>query len=114
MSGDIELDPDKLVNVMNVSLLIRDVYTGVNSIPFQLWLDNQSGMASLTSVFKRLNLAVSGLYSAFFGQTLAQSRLNVVASYDQSNELFKVGLRFLMPGIFPAARSWLMTHVRLS
>jgi hypothetical protein len=62
-------------------------------------------MASLTSVFKRLNLAVSGLYNAFFGQTLAQSRLNAIESYDLSNELFKVLCFFLVSGIFPAVWS---------
>jgi len=74
MIGNIELDSDKLTNVM------------------KLWLDNQSRMVSLTSVFKRFNLALSGLYSAFLGQTLTQARFNVVASYDQSNELFKAFL----------------------
>jgi cyclopropane-fatty-acyl-phospholipid synthase len=91
MIGNIELDSDKLANVMKVSVLIDDDHTVLlTPIPFQLWLDNQSRMVSLTSVFKRFNLALSGLYSAFLGQTLTQARFNVVASYDQSNELFKV------------------------
>ncbi|KAH9973701.1 Mycolic acid cyclopropane synthetase-domain-containing protein [Lactifluus volemus] len=74
MIGNIELDSDTLGNVMD------------------LWLDNQPGMASLNSVFKRLNLAVSGLSNAFFGQTPTQARLNVIESYDLSNELFKAFL----------------------
>jgi hypothetical protein len=55
-------------------------------------------MASLNSVFKRLNLAVSGLSNAFFGQTPTQARLNVIESYDLSNELFKV-LYCSLPGV---------------
>ncbi|KAI0299755.1 Mycolic acid cyclopropane synthetase-domain-containing protein [Multifurca ochricompacta] len=72
--GDIKLDSDNLEGVMN------------------LWLENESGMACLTSVFKRFCSALSGLTNALFGQTLIQARLNVVASYDQSNELFKAFL----------------------
>ena len=33
---------------------------------------------------------MSGLYNSFLGQTRSQARLNAIASYDQSNELFKV------------------------
>ncbi|KAI0253051.1 cyclopropane fatty acid synthase [Lactifluus subvellereus] len=71
MIDDIELDSDNLGG---------------------LWLDNQSGMASLTSIFKWLSLTVSGLSNALFGQTHTQARLNVLASYDQSNKLFKAFL----------------------
>ncbi|KAI9449491.1 Mycolic acid cyclopropane synthetase-domain-containing protein [Lactarius psammicola] len=57
-----------------------------------LWLENESGMASLNSVFKRISSAVSGVYITLFGQTLTQSRLNCITGYDQSNELFKAFL----------------------
>ncbi|KAG6885493.1 hypothetical protein C0993_001100 [Termitomyces sp. T159_Od127] len=58
-----------------------------------LWLDNQSGMQdTLSSVVARVSAAFSGLYNSFLGQTLSQARLNAIASYDQSNELFKAFL----------------------
>ena len=68
---------------------------------FQLWLDNRSTMSAIHSLYSRLAAAFSGLRNAFFGQTRSRARLNVIASYDQSNELFKVrappffGLSFL-------------------
>ncbi|EJF60808.1 cyclopropane-fatty-acyl-phospholipid synthase [Dichomitus squalens LYAD-421 SS1] len=57
-----------------------------------LWLDNQSTMSALHSLFSRLTAAFSGIRNAFFGQTHSRARLNVIASYDQSNELFKAFL----------------------
>nr|VWP00309.1 Septin-type G domain-containing protein [Ganoderma boninense] len=59
---------------------------------FQLWLDNQSTMSAIHSLYSRLAAAFSGLRNAFFGQTRSRARLNVIASYDQSNELFKAFL----------------------
>jgi cyclopropane-fatty-acyl-phospholipid synthase len=57
----------------------------------QLWLDNQAGMEfTLSSTVARLSSAISSLYNCFLGQSPSQARLNVIASYDQSNELFKV------------------------
>ncbi len=58
--------------------------------PLQLWLDNQSTVAAVSSVYARVLAAASGLRNAFFGQTRSRARLNAIASYDQSNELFKV------------------------
>ncbi|KAJ3737742.1 cyclopropane-fatty-acyl-phospholipid synthase [Lentinula guzmanii] len=58
-----------------------------------LWLNNQSGMEeTLSSSFARFSSAASGLYNSFFGQTKNQARLNAIASYDQSNTLFKAFL----------------------
>ncbi|KAJ3930681.1 MAG: cyclopropane-fatty-acyl-phospholipid synthase [Lentinula lateritia] len=58
-----------------------------------LWLDNQTGMEeTLSSSFARISSAASGLYNSFFGQTKNQARLNAIASYDQSNTLFKAFL----------------------
>ncbi|KAH9049209.1 Mycolic acid cyclopropane synthetase-domain-containing protein, partial [Lactarius deliciosus] len=74
LMGDIELKSDNLEGFMS------------------LWLENESQMTSLNSVFKRISSAVSGVYIALFGQTLTQARLNCVAGYDQSNELFKAFL----------------------
>ncbi|KAH9012925.1 Mycolic acid cyclopropane synthetase-domain-containing protein [Lactarius pseudohatsudake] len=74
MMGEIELKSDNLEGFMS------------------LWLENESRMTSLNSVFKRLSSAVSGVYIALFGQTLTQARLNCVAGYDLSNELFKAFL----------------------
>ena len=45
---------------------------------------------TLSSTVARLSSALSGLYNSFLGQTPSQARLNAIASYDQSNELFKV------------------------
>lgn len=45
---------------------------------------------------------MSAISNAFFGQTLAQARLNAVASYDQSNELFKVSSDIYL-------RAWFLT-----
>ncbi len=56
----------------------------------QLWLENESGMACLNSVFKRFSSVVSGVYIVFFGQTPTKARLNCIIGYDDSNELFKV------------------------
>ncbi len=66
-------------------------------VAFQLWLENESGIASLNSVFKRFSSAVSGVYIALFGQTLTQARLNCINGYDQSNELFKACFPELPP-----------------
>ncbi|KAI0667406.1 cyclopropane-fatty-acyl-phospholipid synthase [Trametes maxima] len=59
---------------------------------FDLWLDNQSTASALSSLYSRLAAAFSGLRNAFFGQTRSRARLNVIASYDQSNELFQAFL----------------------
>jgi cyclopropane-fatty-acyl-phospholipid synthase len=45
---------------------------------------------TLSSVVARVSSAASSLYNSFLGQTRSQARLNAIASYDQSNELFKV------------------------
>jgi len=47
-------------------------------------------MDSLSSAISRITSAISGVSNAFLGQTRSKARLNAIASYDQSNELFKV------------------------
>lgn len=47
-------------------------------------------MDGLSSTVSRITSAISGLSNAFLGQTRSRARLNAIASYDQSNELFKV------------------------
>lgn len=47
-------------------------------------------MGYLSSTVNRVASAISGLSNAFLGQTRWKARLNAIASYDQSNELFKV------------------------
>lgn len=47
-------------------------------------------MRAISSTVGRLSSLVSGFSNAFRGQTRSQARLNAIASYDQSNELFKV------------------------
>jgi len=49
---------------------------------------------TLSSTIAKVSSAISGLYNSFLGQTRSQARLNAIASYDQSNELFKVSLVF--------------------
>ena len=57
----------------------------------QLWLDNRAGMEfTLSSTAARVSSALSSIYNSFLGQTRSQAQLNAIASYDQSNELFKV------------------------
>ncbi|KAJ7929079.1 cyclopropane-fatty-acyl-phospholipid synthase [Mycena leptocephala] len=59
----------------------------------ELWLENQSGMeATLSSTVATISSTVSGLYNSFLGQSRSNARLNAIASYDQSNELFKAFL----------------------
>lgn len=58
----------------------------------QLWVDNETSMTGMSSLFNRVTATLSGLSNAFFGQTLAQSRLNAMMAYDQSNELFMVNI----------------------
>lgn len=72
MMGDVEVD--SLKGVMD------------------LWLDNESGMDNLSSAVSRVTSAISGISNAFLGQTRSKARLNAIASYDQSNELFKAFL----------------------
>jgi hypothetical protein len=81
MMGDIELKSDNLEGCMSVCvfslMILRDV-----DIAFQLWLENESEMACLNSVFKRFSSAVSGVYIALFGQSITQARLNCITGYD--------------------------------
>ncbi|EIW82157.1 cyclopropane-fatty-acyl-phospholipid synthase [Coniophora puteana RWD-64-598 SS2] len=66
----------------------------VNSLKsvMDLWLDNEAGMDGLTPTIARISSALSGISNAFLGQTRSRARLNAIASYDQSNELFKAFL----------------------
>ncbi|EIN13978.1 cyclopropane fatty acid synthase [Punctularia strigosozonata HHB-11173 SS5] len=58
---------------------------------FDLWLDNPR-MGGMSSLFNRLSARISGISNALFGQSVTRARLNAMASYDQSNELFKTFL----------------------
>ncbi|EJD00825.1 cyclopropane fatty acid synthase [Fomitiporia mediterranea MF3/22] len=72
--------------------MIGDVQVTDLKAVFDLWLDNQVGMSNLSSAINRIVSAISGLSNAFTGQTKSKARLNAIASYDQSNELFKAFL----------------------
>ncbi|KAL1942217.1 hypothetical protein VTO73DRAFT_6281 [Trametes versicolor] len=72
--------------------MIGDVEIANLKSIMDLWLDNQSTVAAVSSVYARVLAAASGLRNAFFGQTRSRARLNAIASYDQSNELFKAFL----------------------
>lgn len=47
-------------------------------------------MAGLSTTLNKVATVISGLSIAITGQTKHRARLNAIASYDQSNELFKV------------------------
>ncbi|KAF7776777.1 hypothetical protein Agabi119p4_5170 [Agaricus bisporus var. burnettii] len=73
--------------------MIGDIEVSSLKGAMNLWLDNQSGMEdTLSSTVAKISSAISGLYNSFLGQTRSQARLNAIASYDQSNELFKAFL----------------------
>ncbi|PCH34668.1 S-adenosyl-L-methionine-dependent methyltransferase [Wolfiporia cocos MD-104 SS10] len=58
----------------------------------KLFIDNLASVSQVSSAFSRLAATLSGLSNAFLGQTRSKARLNAIASYDQSNELFKAFL----------------------
>lgn len=90
MVGDVEVS--SLKGAMNVRWILSH-HLSYSDTTLQLWLDNQTGMEeTLSSSVAKISSAISGLYNSFLGQTRSQARLNVIASYDQSNELFKVKL----------------------
>lgn len=73
--------------------MIGDIEISDLKSAMNLWLENQSTMEdTLSSTFARLSSAISSLYNGFLGQTRSQARLNAIASYDQSNGLFKAFL----------------------
>ncbi|TDL29084.1 cyclopropane fatty acid synthase [Rickenella mellea] len=72
--------------------MIGDVEVNNLKAVMDLWLDNQSSMVGLSTTINRVAAFISGLSNAFTGQTRARARLNAIASYDQSNELFKAFL----------------------
>ncbi|KIJ91468.1 hypothetical protein K443DRAFT_482913 [Laccaria amethystina LaAM-08-1] len=85
MSGDLGFSEAYMIGDVEVS-------TGLKGA-MHLWLENESGMAdTLSSTVAKVSSAISGLYNSFLGQTRSQARLNAIASYDQSNELFKAFL----------------------
>lgn len=47
---------------------------------------------TLSTTYSRITSTISSFYNSFLGQSKANARLNVIASYDQSNELFKAFL----------------------
>ena len=88
MIGDVEVDNLKAVMDVSFSILTNEVDLS-DMGDGQLWLDNQSVMTGLSSTVNKLASAISGISNALAGQTRARARLNAIASYDQSNELFK-------------------------
>ncbi|KAF8966417.1 putative cyclopropane fatty acid synthase [Flammula alnicola] len=73
--------------------MIGDVEVSSLKGAMDIWLQNQAGMENtLSSTVARISSAISSTYNCFLGQTRSQARLNAIASYDQSNELFKAFL----------------------
>lgn len=92
MMGELEVDDLKAVMDVSTSLLCK-VSVEADQKGYlcpQLWLENQSHMVGLSSTIGRVSSVLSALSNALLGQTRSQARLNAIASYDQSNELFKV------------------------
>ncbi|KAH9927606.1 cyclopropane-fatty-acyl-phospholipid synthase [Fomitopsis serialis] len=57
-----------------------------------LFIDNLSGLSNISWLYNKTIAAVSGVWNAFAGQTHSRARLNVVASYDLSNDMYKAFL----------------------
>ncbi|KAF8554090.1 S-adenosyl-L-methionine-dependent methyltransferase [Imleria badia] len=72
--------------------MVGDVEVSSLKAVMDLWLDNECGMDGLSSTITHISSAISGFSNAFLGQTRSRARLNAIASYDQSNELFKAFL----------------------
>ncbi|KAF9456683.1 putative cyclopropane fatty acid synthase [Collybia nuda] len=58
----------------------------------EVWLDNRDHLSSLSSPINRLSSTVSALALRFFGQSVSNARLNVIAAYDYGNDFFKAFL----------------------
>jgi len=74
---------------MSVSV-VPVIYLAILDVCLQLWLSNRSRTDKFSSTIWKACSTISGLYNRFFGHTHSQARLNAIASYDQSNELFRV------------------------
>ncbi|KAI0078982.1 cyclopropane-fatty-acyl-phospholipid synthase [Panus rudis PR-1116 ss-1] len=72
--------------------IMGDVEVDDLNAVMNLWLDNQSSMVGMSSAVGRVSSVLSALSNAILGQTRSQARLNAIASYDQSNELFQAFL----------------------
>ncbi|CAA7259579.1 unnamed protein product [Cyclocybe aegerita] len=84
LSGDLGFSEAYMIGDVEVSSLKGSM---------DLWLQNQTGMEStMSSTVAKISSAFTALYNSFLGQTRSQARLNAIASYDQSNELFKAFL----------------------
>jgi cyclopropane-fatty-acyl-phospholipid synthase len=79
LSGDIGFSEAYMIGDIEVSDL--------NGL-LKLFIDNYAQVSSVSSFLTRFTSTVSAGLNAFFGQSLSQARLNAMASYDQSNELF--------------------------
>ena len=76
--------------------MIGDVRVNNLKAVMDLWIDNSAGMTGLSSTLNRVVSVLTGLHNGLAGQTRSKARLNVIASYDQSNELFKASFLFLL------------------
>jgi len=91
MIGDVEVSSLKGAMDVRIHLSRTFDFRLIVEVLLQLWLQNQAGMENtLSSTVARVTSAATSLYNNLLGQTRSQARLNAIASYDQSNELFKV------------------------
>ncbi|KAI0699807.1 cyclopropane fatty acid synthase [Cytidiella melzeri] len=80
LSGDLGFGEAYMLGEIEI-----DNLTGV----MRLWIENQDSFSELSSYAARMLSYVSSLSNVMFGQTKYQARLNAIASYDQSNDLFQ-------------------------
>ncbi|KAK0436061.1 Mycolic acid cyclopropane synthetase-domain-containing protein [Desarmillaria tabescens] len=103
------------LRLMLEAYMIGDIELPNLRAAMNLWLDNQSTMEdTLSSTFSHITLTLSSFYNSFLGQTKSNTRLNVITSYNQSNELFKAFLSSEMiptPGDLEAAQQRKIHHV---
>ncbi|KAI0346935.1 cyclopropane fatty acid synthase [Trametopsis cervina] len=83
LAGDLGLGEAYMLGEIHIDHLPRVM---------RLWIDNQDAISSMSSILSRVLSFSSSLSNAIFGQTKFQARLNAIASYDQSNDLFQAFL----------------------
>ncbi|KAI0731500.1 cyclopropane fatty acid synthase [Fomitopsis betulina] len=74
------------------AFMMGEVQTDDLGAVIEFFIDNLSGLSNISWLYNKTIAAASGLWNAFAGQTHSRARLNVIASYDLSNEMYKAFL----------------------